>query len=122
MEAPSSAYPGGMLVVGKSHQEEEETSCDATPNSTRRPVASSSMPAPCLSASCTRPVRSCFTAPGKPVRACVSRHWRADLCAPEQIPCVLGHALSMTAFHGGQATTDQSDAQKITGLLRGARL
>jgi len=49
-------------------------------------------------------------------------HWRADLCAPEQIPCVLGHALSMTALHGGQATTDQSDAQKITGLLRGARL
>jgi hypothetical protein len=47
---------------------------------------------------------------------------RADLCAREGIPCVLGHALSMKAIHGGTAKNDQIDAQKITGLLRGGML
>jgi transposase len=46
-------------------------------------------------------------------------YWLADLCAQEGLPCVLGHALSMKAIHGGKATNDKSDAQKIAVLLRG---
>jgi len=46
----------------------------------------------------------------------------ADLCAHEGMAFVLGHALSMQAIHGGKATNDQSDAQKIAVLLRGGRL
>lgn len=48
--------------------------------------------------------------------------WLADLCAPEQIPFVLGHALYMQAIHGGKAKHDTIDAQKIAVLLRGGRL
>jgi transposase len=46
----------------------------------------------------------------------------ADLCADEGIPFVLGHALSMTAIHGGKAKNDKSDSQKIAALLRGGML
>jgi hypothetical protein len=46
----------------------------------------------------------------------------ADLCAQEQMPCVLGHALSRKAIHGGKATNDTIAAQKIAVLLRGGRL
>jgi transposase len=46
-------------------------------------------------------------------------YWLADLCAREGIPCVLGHALSMKAIHGGKAKNDKIDAQKIAVLLRG---
>jgi transposase len=49
-------------------------------------------------------------------------YWRADLCTQAGIPFVLGHALSMTAIHGGQAKNDQLDAQKIAALLRGGML
>jgi len=49
-------------------------------------------------------------------------YWLADLCAQEQIPFVLGHALYMKAIHGGQAKHDTIDAQKIAVLLRGGRL
>jgi Transposase len=49
-------------------------------------------------------------------------YWLADLCADEGIPCVLGHALSMKAMHGGKATNDKSDSQKIAALLRGGLL
>lgn len=49
-------------------------------------------------------------------------YWLADLCAREGIPCVLGHALSMQAMHGGQAKNDTMDAQKIAVLLRGGML
>ena len=48
--------------------------------------------------------------------------WLADLCAHEGMAFVLGHALSMKAMHGGKATKDQIDAQKIAVLLRGGRL
>jgi hypothetical protein len=40
----------------------------------------------------------------------------------EGLPVVLGHALYMTAIHGGQATNAKSDAQKIAVLLRGGLL
>ena len=46
----------------------------------------------------------------------------ADLCTREGIPVVLGHALSMTAMHGGKATHDQSDAHQLAVLLRGGML
>jgi transposase len=49
-------------------------------------------------------------------------YWLADLCADEGLPFVLGHALSMKALHGGKATNDTSDSQKIAALLRGGML
>jgi transposase len=49
-------------------------------------------------------------------------YWLADLCAREQIPFVLGHALYMKAIHGGKAKTDHIDAHKIAVLLRGGML
>jgi transposase len=48
--------------------------------------------------------------------------WLAALCAQEGIPCVLGHALSMKAIHGGKAKNDRIDAHKIAVLLRGGLL
>jgi transposase len=48
--------------------------------------------------------------------------WLADLCARENIPFVLGHALSMKAIHGGKAKNDKIDAHKIAVLLRGGML
>src|SRR5215471_21151262 len=49
-------------------------------------------------------------------------YWLADLCVDEGIPFVLGHALSMKAIHGGKATNDKIDSQKIAALLRGGML
>lgn len=49
-------------------------------------------------------------------------YWLADLCAREDLPFVLGHALSMKAIHGGKAKNDKIDAQKIAVLLRGGML
>jgi transposase len=46
-------------------------------------------------------------------------YWLADLCATEDIPFVLGHALYMKAIHGGKAKNDKIDAHKIAVLLRG---
>jgi transposase len=46
-------------------------------------------------------------------------YWLADLCERERIPFVLGHALAMTAIHGGKAKNDRLDAAKIAGLLKG---
>ena len=49
-------------------------------------------------------------------------YWLADLCADQEIPVVLGHALSMKAIHGGKAKNDQIDSQKIAAVLRGGML
>jgi len=49
-------------------------------------------------------------------------YWLADLCAQEDIPFVLGHALYMQAIHGGKAKNDRIDAHKIAVLLRGGML
>jgi transposase len=49
-------------------------------------------------------------------------YWLADLCAAQEIPFVLGHALYMKAIHGGKAKTDRIDAHKIAVLLRGGML
>jgi hypothetical protein len=40
-------------------------------------------------------------------------YWLAALCAQEGMPCVVGHALSRKARHGGKAKHDKIDAQKI---------
>jgi transposase len=48
--------------------------------------------------------------------------WLADRCADAGLPCVLGHALYMKAIHGGKATNDKIDAQKIAARLRGGLL
>jgi transposase len=49
-------------------------------------------------------------------------YWLADLCAQAGMPFVLGHALYMKAIHGGKATHDKIDSQKIAALLRGGML
>ena len=49
-------------------------------------------------------------------------YWLADLGAREDIPLVLGHALSMKAIHGGKAKNDKIGAPKIAVLLRGGML
>jgi transposase len=46
-------------------------------------------------------------------------YWVADLCAQENLPFVLGHALYMNAIHGGKAKNDRIDAGKTARLLRG---
>jgi transposase len=45
-------------------------------------------------------------------------YWVADLCAAEEIPFVLGHALYMKAIHGGKTKNDRLDSKKIAKLLR----
>jgi transposase len=55
--------------------------------------------------------------------ACIfTWYWLADLCADEDIPFGLGHALSMKAIHGGKGKNDTIDSQKIAALLRGGML
>ena len=49
-------------------------------------------------------------------------YWVADLCATENIPFVLGHALYMKAIHGGKSKNDKIDSHKIAALLRGGML
>ena len=46
-------------------------------------------------------------------------YWIADLCAQENIPFILGHALYMKAIHGDKAKNDKIDSRKIAGLIRG---
>ncbi len=53
------------------------------------------------------------------VECMFSWYWVADLCAEQQIPFVLGHALYMRAIHGGKAKSDRIDAYKIACLLAG---
>ncbi len=49
-------------------------------------------------------------------------YWIADLCAEQDIPFVLGHALYMKAIHGGKAKNDRIDSHKISVLLRGGMM
>jgi hypothetical protein len=49
-------------------------------------------------------------------------YWRADLCAEQGIPCVLGPACSMQAIHGGKAPNDTIAAHTIAVRLRRGRL
>ena len=45
-------------------------------------------------------------------------YWLADLCEDLKIDFVLGHALYMSAIHGGKAKNDRIDAEKIGRLLQ----
>ena len=65
------------------------------------------------------PYRDCLVVA---VECIFTWYWLADLCAAECISFVLGHALSMKAMHGGKATNDKIDSQKIAALLRGGLL
>lgn len=56
------------------------------------------------------------------VECMFSWYWLADLCARQNIPFVLGHALYMGAIHGGKSKNDKIDSRKIAGLLRGSML
>jgi transposase len=54
--------------------------------------------------------------------ACECMHcwyWLADACRDENIPFVLGHALSMKAVHGCKTKCDRTDAEAIARLLKG---
>ncbi|MCA9064744.1 MAG: IS110 family transposase [Planctomycetaceae bacterium] len=46
-------------------------------------------------------------------------YWLADLCAAENLPFLLGHALYLKAIHGGKTKTDRIDSEKLAMLLRG---
>jgi transposase len=46
-------------------------------------------------------------------------YWLSDLCAEENIPFVLGHALYMKAIHGAKTKSDRIDSRKIAALIRG---
>jgi transposase len=48
-----------------------------------------------------------------------SWYWVADLCADQNIPFILGHALYMKAIHGAKAKNDRIDSYKIAALVRG---
>jgi transposase len=45
--------------------------------------------------------------------------WRADLCAREGLPFVLGHARALQAIHGGKAKHATIDSPKMAVWLRG---
>jgi hypothetical protein len=49
-------------------------------------------------------------------------YWLADLCARAGLACVLGHALSMQASHGGKAKNDTIAAHTMAVRLRGDTL
>jgi hypothetical protein len=53
------------------------------------------------------------------VECLLTWYWLADLCVREGLTCVLGHAQSMKASHGGKAKPERLDAQTIAVLLRG---
>jgi len=74
-------------------------------------------PEPCLTA--VAPYREGLVVA---VECLFTWYGRADLCAEQAIPVVLGHALSMKAIHGGKAQHDQLASQTIAALLRGGML
>ena len=53
------------------------------------------------------------------VECTLSWYWLADLCAAQDIPFALGHALYMRLIHGAKAKSDKLDSLKIARLLRG---
>src|SRR5262245_55761059 len=46
-------------------------------------------------------------------------YWLADLCADQNIPFALGHALAMRHIHQGKSKSDKIDAGKLAAMLRG---
>jgi transposase len=141
IEAPSSAYPGGMLRVGnitlsrggdlmrfstKQHQFycgidlHARTMYLCVLNQEGEILLHRNRPAgpePFLKA--VAPYRTDLVVC---VECLFTWYWLADLCARARMPFVLGHALYMKAMHGGKATNDKIDAHKIAVLLRGSML
>jgi transposase len=140
IEAPSSAYHRGMLVVGKVLQKRGDL----------RRFYPKQHPLYCGSDRHARTMDVCILrqdgevvlhrnmqarpdallkaiAPERDdmviaVACLFTWYWLADLWAQAGRPCVLGHALSMQAIHGGKATNDTMDSQNIAVLLRGGLL
>jgi transposase len=141
IEASSSAYPSGMLGLGKAtherggdlmrfytHQHQFYGGIDRHARSMDVCIVShdgeilvhrhmKAAPDPCLKA--VAPSRDGLVVA---VEGLFTWYWLADLCAQEGIPFVLGHALSMKAIHGGKANNDTIDSQKIAALRRGGLL
>ena len=44
-------------------------------------------------------------------------YWLVDLCAEQDSPLILGHALYMTAIHGGKAKNDRINSRERADLL-----
>src|SRR5215475_1491544 len=142
IEASPSASPSGLLAVGKSRFTTEGGDlrrCSTKPHQfscgidlharsmdvcilshdgeTRVHRHMKAAPEPCLTA--VAPYREGLVVA---VECLFTWYGRADLCAEQAIPVVLGHALSMKAIHGGKAQHDQLASQTIAALLRGGML
>src|ERR671930_195494 len=142
IEASPSAYPSGMLAVGKSRQTKEggdlmrfytkphQFYCGIDLHARSMYVCILShdgetllhrnmqaAPEPFLKA--VAPYREGLVVA---VECLFTWYWLADLCAREGIPFVLGHALYMKAIHGGKAKNDKIDSRKIAVLLRGGMI
>jgi len=142
IEASPSAYPSGMLAVGKEpFTKEEETSmrfyinqhpfyCGIDLHARSMYVCIVSHDGKIVLHRNMKAAPEPFLKAIAPYReglvvavACIfTWYWLADLCAAEDIPFVLGHALYMKAIHGGKAKNDKIDSQKIAALLRGGML
>jgi hypothetical protein len=126
IETSSSTFPSGMLLTQAVMGEEEDGAGDATPKGTQPTVASLDMPGPwsvCLGnrAGELLPHRPLPATPesflqarapyrqalGVAVACLLTWYRRADLGAHAGLPCVLGHAQSRQALHGGNATPDR---------------
>ena len=141
-EASPTAYPGGMLMLGKNkvtkeggdlmkfytnphpfycgidlHARSMYVCIVSQDGALLLPRTMKAAPAPFLKA--VTPYREGLVVA---VECLFTWYWLADLCADQGMPFVLGHALSMKAIHGGKAKNDKIDAQKIAVLLRGGML
>src|ERR671930_749851 len=142
IEASPSAYPSGMLAVGKSRQTKEGGDLMRFYTKPHQfycgiDLHARSMYVCVLSHDGEIVLHRNMTAAPEPFLKAVAPYreglvvaveciftwcWLADLCAQEGIPLVLGHALYMKAIHGGKAKNDRIDAHKIAVLLRGGML
>jgi transposase len=142
IEASPSAYPSGMLAVGKSRFTKEggdlmrfytkphQFYCGIDLHARSMYVCILSHDGELLLHRNMKAAPEAFLKAVAPYREglvvaveCVfTWYWLADLCAHEGIPFVLGHALYMKAIHGGKAKNDKIDSQKIAQLLRGGML
>ena len=131
-ETSSSTYPCGMRARKTAVGYEEDVRCDSTPKSMKRTAASTCMPgqqsclglqrrwsssAPPESANHPRDLSQghCSLSPGSR-GGCgmpVDLDWLADLCVQEGLTCVLGHAQSMKAIHGGRPSMIVSTPRRL---------
>ena len=142
IEASPSAYPSGMLAMGKSRLTKEGGDLRRFYTNPHKfycgiDLHARSMDVCLLSQDGTILLHRTRKAAPAPFRKAVAPDreglvvaveclcpWSglADLCAAQAIPCVLGHALSRKAIQGGKANNDQSDSHKMAALQRGGML